>query len=197
MRPYNSERRAKAVQQSRERAIEAFIALSGRMTLDDITLDRVAQATGVTVRTLQRHFDNKEHLVREAHETILRSISERLVDETPGSHAFVGRIVRHMEQIGDYLVRFENEASNYPSLLPDLERGREMRRSALGRMFDAQIQCDAKTRERTLKALYVVSDVYAWKILRRDIGLSTADTEALLRDMVEAVLKHIPSLRSE
>ncbi|MEQ6333659.1 TetR/AcrR family transcriptional regulator [Sphingobium sp. MK2] len=196
MRTYNSELRAQAVQRSRERAIQAFIALSGEMTLEEITLDRVAQATGVTVRTLLRHFEGKEHLVREAHDTILRSIDQRLIEDTPGSQSFVGRIVQYMEQIGDYLVRFENEASNYPSLLPDLERGREMRRAALRTMLDAHIQCDPDVRERTLLALYVVIDVYAWRIVRRDAGLDTEETEFLLKEMVNAVLRHFPYLPS-
>jgi AcrR family transcriptional regulator len=181
-----------AVQKSRERAIQEFITLSGKMSLDEITLDRVAQATGVTVRTLLRHFEGKEQLVREAHETILKSVGEILVEEEPGSHAFIGRIVRFMESAGDYVVRFESEAGNYPSLVSDLEKGRQMRRAALSGMFDANINCDDAARERTLKALYVVTDVYAWKILRRDYGLSMEETQSLLRDLAEVVMKHIP-----
>jgi AcrR family transcriptional regulator len=186
-----------AVQKSRERAIAEFINLSGEMSLDDITLDRVAQATGVTVRTLLRHFDGKEHLVRESHEAILRSIDTILEEDSPGSLGFVGRIVRFMEKAGDYVVRFENEAENYPSLIPDLERGRQMRRAALSVMFDANIKCEKDARERTLKALYVVSDVYAWKILRRDYGLSMEETESLLHDLVEVVMRHIPFVQND
>jgi hypothetical protein len=100
-----------------------------------------------------------------------------------------------MEQVGDYIVRFENEALNFPSLLPDIEKGREMRRTALSRMLDASIQCEGEVRERTLKALYVVNDLYAWRILRRDYGMSPEGTEALIRDMVDAILKHIPFLQ--
>jgi AcrR family transcriptional regulator len=197
VRAYNSEQRNLAVQKSRERAIAEFIVLSGKMSLDEITLEKVAQATGVTVRTLLRHFDGKEHLVREAHETILKSVESILVEEEPGSHAFIGRIVRFMEVAGDYVVRFESEAGQYPSLVADLEKGRQMRRMALSRMFDANIQCDEAARERALQALYVVSDVYAWKILRRDYGLSMEDTQSLLLDLTEVVMKHIPLMSKD
>jgi hypothetical protein len=35
-------------------------------------------------------------------------------------------------------------------------------------------------------------DVYVWKVLRRDRGLSRVDTERSMREMVSALLERIP-----
>jgi hypothetical protein len=40
--------------------------------------------------------------------------------------------------------------------------------------------------------LVVATDVYAWKLLRRDRGLSRSSTEARLKQLVGAVLAHLP-----
>ena len=46
----------------------------------------------------------------------------------------------------------------------------------------------SRDRERLLHALHAATDVYTWKLLRRDIGLSRAETAATMTMLVEGVL---------
>ena len=43
-----------------------------------------------------------------------------------------------------------------------------------------------------LCALYAATDVFIWKLLRRDFGLSRTETERVIRDMVEAIVASWP-----
>ena len=58
-----------------------------------------------------------------------------------------------------------------------------------------------RERERVLSALHAATDVYTWKLLRRDIGLSQAETAATMTMLVEGVLpdgdEHRPLSRRE
>jgi hypothetical protein len=46
-----------------------------------------------------------------------------------------------------------------------------------------------RLRLRRVAELVAVTDLYVWKVLRRDMGLSRADTETAMREMVERVLQ--------
>ena len=42
-------------------------------------------------------------------------------------------------------------------------------------------------------ALYAATDVFSWKLLRRDLGLSRRATQQVITDMVEALLASWPN----
>ena len=44
-------------------------------------------------------------------------------------------------------------------------------------------------RERRVMAFYAATDVYIWKLLRRDFGLDPGQTRAVFRELVEALVK--------
>ena len=39
-------------------------------------------------------------------------------------------------------------------------------------------------RRRRIGQLVAVTDIYSWKVLRRDVGLSRAEVEASLRELI-------------
>jgi hypothetical protein len=44
--------------------------------------------------------------------------------------------------------------------------------------------------ERRLAQLVAVTDIYAWKVLRRDLGLDRDAVEASVRDLAHRILDH-------
>jgi hypothetical protein len=45
-----------------------------------------------------------------------------------------------------------------------------------------------KTRQSALDALVIANDVYTWKLLRRDMGRSKAETKTTMTDMIHSTL---------
>ena len=43
-------------------------------------------------------------------------------------------------------------------------------------------------RRHAIHALHAATDVYTWKLLRRDLQLSRADTERIMRELVDGIL---------
>jgi AcrR family transcriptional regulator len=67
-RPYRMVARAEAAARTRERILDAVIALASERFVEDIGLADIAEAAGVTVQTVLRHFDGREALLTAAAE---------------------------------------------------------------------------------------------------------------------------------
>ena len=72
------------------------------------------------------------------------------------------------------------------SLLDDARAGHQ---DWLRRMFGARLPAPPTARRRAVNALHAATDVYTWKLLRRDLGLSRADTEQTIVQLVEGILE--------
>jgi hypothetical protein len=46
--------------------------------------------------------------------------------------------------------------------------------------------------KRKLAQLTAVTDIYMWKVLRRDLGLSRREVEASLRDLIDKIVELRP-----
>ena len=56
-------------------------------------------------------------------------------------------------------------------------------------MFGDRLPTTPAARKRAVHALHAATDVYVWKLLRRDLGLSRTETEKTMADLVVGVLK--------
>ncbi len=177
-RPYRMQTRADRAAETGRRILEAFLALFAERWLDQLTLDEVAARAGVTVQTVLRRFGSKEGLIAAAGElAYARAGAQR--DEAPvGDIAgAIGNLMVHYEEVGDRVLRLLAQEERWPALRPLADAGRAGHRAWVERQFAP-----------VLPALVAVTDVYIWKLLRRDQGLDRAQTEAALRDMVGALL---------
>ena len=84
------------------------------------------------------------------------------------------------ETSGDALVRLLALEERVPSLQPLLAHGRESHREWVETMFGAP---------ELAAELVVATDVYTWKLLRRDQGLNRDETVASILKIVEALLE--------
>jgi hypothetical protein len=69
-----------------------------------------------------------------------------------------------------------------------LETGRAAHRAWLEAIFGARLPDHAATRRRSLHALHAATDVYSWKLLRRDLGVSRSEAERTIVQLVEGIL---------
>ena len=70
-----------------------------------------------------------------------------------------------------------------------VEFGRARHVAWLEETFGAALPPSGPARRRAVAALYAVTDVGTWKLLRRDLGRSRADTAAILRSLLRAAVE--------
>jgi AcrR family transcriptional regulator len=179
-RVYRMRARAASTDATRARIRHAALELFLSRWYDEVTLAEVADAAGVTVQTVRNHFGSKDGLLTEAGEE-MRARVQRQRDVAPGDvDAAVAAVARDYEQTGDGMVRLLALEARVPALAPRLAEGRAWHRDWVRRTFGAS--------EEALPMLVVATDVYTWKLLRRDQALGPAETEAAMRRLVRSIL---------
>jgi AcrR family transcriptional regulator len=196
-RTYTMRARAAAVEETRRRILDATFALSSDRLISDINLDAVARRAEVSVQTVLRQFGSRAGLFEATAQHAARLVvAER--EAPPGDvGAAVRVLVDHYERRGDNTVMMLAQESADPVVAGVVQNGRAMHRTWVVDVFGPLLGTrggtknedpDRDARERAIDLLVVATDVYAWKLLRRDRGLSRAETEQRMRRLVEAVL---------
>ncbi|WP_432493078.1 TetR/AcrR family transcriptional regulator [Kineococcus gypseus] len=188
-RSHRTGRRARSVERTREAivtaAAEAFLA----RPYDEVRLVDVARAAGVTQQTLINHVESKENLLLVAMLHLGQELLAQRGPIAPGDAAGAVRaLVAQYERYGDANVRFLALEPRLPALAGALRHARAEHTRWLEGVFGAHLPVGAAPRRRALAALYAVTDVGTWKLLRRDLGHSRATTSAVLLSMLRAVL---------
>jgi AcrR family transcriptional regulator len=182
--------RAASAAETRERIADATTELVRRRWYDEITLKDIAEAAGVSLQTVVNHFGTKEAVFAATLERPIPAAMATRLDAVPDDvEGAVGLLVADYEFAGDGIVRVLALEERFPSLRPALERGRNVQRRWLADTFPAALAGLAgKARERRIDLLACATDVYTWKLLRRDRGLGQTETTAAIRELVEAVV---------
>lgn len=189
-RPYRMQVRANRAAETSQRILEAFLALFAERWLDQLTLNEVAARAGVTVQTVIRRFGSKEGLIAAAdalvHAEAAAQRNEAPDDDIDGA---IHNLVTHYEAMGDRVLRLLAQEERWPSLKSVADAGRVGHRAWVeGKFAPFLTGRENATRARLVAMLVSVTDVYVWKLLRRDQGLDRDTTEAALRDLVTALL---------
>jgi AcrR family transcriptional regulator len=189
-RPYRMRARAEAAEATGGRILEAAIALGPELISDLAPLEEVASRAGVTVRTVIRRFGSKEGLIAAAAEEVRSRVEGQRGEAPVGDIAgAVGNLVEHYEEWGDSTLRMLAHEDRYPAVREHTDRGRAGHYEWVERTFAPFLEGRAgRDRERLKAEMVAVCDLYVWKILRRDLGLDRAQTEAALVEMLTALV---------
>ena len=189
-RPYRQAARAEAAAETSRRIVEAFVECTGDCWFDEITLEDVARRAGVSVRSVIRLYGGKEGLIKAIVEQIAPGISAaRTV--VPGNVAgAVAATFDLYEAHGDKVMRSLAQESRYPALAPLLDHGRKEHRRITEEIFAPWLTPLPKTeRANAVDALVVATDIYVWKLLRRDMGRPVAQSKAAMTRLINAILR--------
>jgi len=182
--------RAAKAEATKARIRAATIALYQEMAVEDFTLDDIAARAETTVQTVLRIFGSKEDLFYDAlHEMAAGGFFLR--STPPGDvKAAVAAIFELYESVGDLVIRHLADEARHPAALKlFLEQGRDNHRDGVKTAFAPQLErVTGAARAELLEILSVTTDVYVWKVLRRDRGLSRAAAEAIVCRMINGVL---------
>ncbi len=189
-RPYTQTSRAQAAEATAQRIIEAFIARLMTEWFDEITLDAVAADAGVTVQTIIRRFGGKEALLAAAVPVFGDQVrARRAVPAGAPLPAIITALLDDYEVSGDAVIRLLAIELRFPVLNDYLNVGRTGHRQWVADAFaPALAKLPPASRERTLDALIIATDVFTWKLLRRDMHRSRDLTAATLQQLIAGAL---------
>lgn len=190
-RPYHQKARAAAAADNTRRILDAAEALFSERLYDHVTLEDVARLAGVGVQTLIRRYATKEALVRGVSEAVGARVQEQRGQAPTGDLAGIVRnLADHYEATGDVTLRVLSQEDRVEPFREATEKGRRMHREWVERVFAAQLD-GLRRAPRDLRTVQLVAicDVYVWKVMRRDQGVTRAQYETALMQMIDGLDK--------
>ena len=188
-RPYRMRARAEAAAETGQRILEAVIELHRERFFDQVSLEDIAERAGVTVQTVIRRFGSKEQLIEAAAEEGTRQVTHQREQAPVGDiEGAVKNLIEHYEEWGDTALRLLAQEERVPAFRPVTDAGRAFHYEWVERTFAPLLaKRTGMARRRLLAELIAICDVYFWKLLRRDVGLSREQTELAIRETILAL----------
>jgi AcrR family transcriptional regulator len=193
-RPYRMQARARSKEATRLAILEAVEVAFEELLYDEITLAAIAERAGVSVQTVLRHFDNKEavFLASFVH-TGGKMARDRGVLPVGGLDEIVDSLVDHYEKYGNRILRMLSQEDREPTLKQIADLGRLYHVEWCKQAFAATLEgLKGADRERRVAQFATGTDVYVWKLLRWDQGLSRPQAKLAMRELLEP-LTEVPS----
>lgn len=186
-RPYKMRARADATEATREKIVAAGEAAFEELPVDEITLAWVAKRAGVSVQTVIRHFGTKEGVFMAVLQHAAMEMGpDRYVEPGADVKEIVGTLVDHYEKFGDRVLRMLSQEGRVPELALLADLGRAYHLEWCKQAFHPGLKgLRGARRQRRIVQLVAITDIYTWKILRRDRGLSVAQTKLAIRELIE------------
>lgn len=177
--------RAEAAAATGERILDAVTELFWERPTDQIVLSEVARRAGVTVQTVIRRFGNRDELLgAAAARQFARTVGERRTPADDPATA-VDVLLDHYEAQGRGVLRLLAAEESSPALARFADRGRRLHVDWCEHAFGSALAgLDGDDRARRLAQVVAVCDVYTWKLLRLDAGLSRDQTRLALLELL-------------
>jgi AcrR family transcriptional regulator len=192
-RPYSMSTRSTSTARTKERILHAVLELSTEKLSVEIVLADVAARSGVTVQTILRHFGSRDGLFDAAVTFATAEVvaeREAPVGDIPEA---VRVIVDHYEARGDWVLSLLGQETTDARIRGITVTGKAVHRRWVQTVFEPFLSTrEAGSRTETVDLLVVATDVYAWKLTRRDAGRSRVETELRMLRLIRAILESPP-----
>lgn len=191
-RGYEQRLRAQKSLDTEERILEEAERLFSHESFDRVTLAAVAEASGVSVPTLQRRFGNKDGLFA----AVGARVRSRVVAQRSPPRSEVGDAVdaaldvllAHYELEGRMVWHLLRQEQDVPQLHDALGEARAVHRAWVEQVFSSSLSSlEGAARDRRADALVAATDLYSWKLLRIDLGRSREQAGLVMKAMARAV----------
>src|SRR6266702_4728477 len=176
VRPYRMRARAEAAEKRTARILDAAVQLWRERWYDEITLEDLVARSGVSASTILRRFGSKEEI-----------LAAVIAADPLG-------VVRGRDRIAvgdvDAAVRDLALEERIPAIGQAVRRGRALHRDFCARVFSAWLpRRRGPAYDRRLAQFIVATDVYTWKLLRRDHGLGRAEAARAMRELLDRLMQ--------
>jgi len=186
-RSYTMRARAESTSKTRDRILDAAIALSQERLSLEIVLADVAERAGVTVQTVLRHFGSRQGLFEQAQARQIARVRAERTTPLGDSASAVRTIVIFYDRLGEWSLRLQAQEHSDESSRRRVELGRRLHRDWVEEVFAPQL-AGRSDRKELVDLLVVSTDLLTWKILRRDGGMDRSTTCKRMLRLVRAVL---------
>lgn len=193
-RGYRMAARADAAARTAEDILAATAQLWRERPLDEITLAAIAERAGVSVRTVIRRFGSRNGVIAAAIEAdasgIVAERDQAAAGDVEGALAI---LLAHYERDGDAVLRTLALEETVPEAKAIAAAGRAGHRAWCARIFGPHLPPPGNDdHDVRLDALVAATDLYVWKLLRRDLGRSLEETTKVMRTLVDGLLSPPP-----
>lgn len=188
-RNYVMRSRAESAEQTRQRALSATVSLAGEKPFSTIVLPEVAARAGVSVQTVLRQFGNRDGLLDAATNYVGRQLHSANPIIPGDVAAALDALFDHFENRGDVIIMLLGQEGwdRRAQSLTDSER--DAHRAWVATAFSPQLAGrSSRARTELIDMLVVATDVYTWKLLCRDRGLTRQQAQNRVSRIVTAIL---------
>jgi AcrR family transcriptional regulator len=187
-RTYDMRTRQQAKDATRDAIINAAIDTFQAERTFSITLPAVADRADVTVKTVLRHFGSRDALIDVAWQRLFDEIRAEREPPPDDPATALNVLIEHYERRGTMVLTTLASEDNDRRARRMNSAGRAGHRAWVEQVFSARLPEHPAERSRVIDVLVVATDVYAWKLLRHDRGLSVGDVADRMLLMTEALL---------
>jgi AcrR family transcriptional regulator len=188
-RKYNMSRRASAAAHTRERIVEATLALHGEQGIAATSYDDIAARAGVGVGTVYRHFPSLDELIPACGAATL----ERIAPPDPAAaNSLIARLdtpaARIERLVAEAFALYERGAlqlhaiRNEPGVHPNVAEAGDAVEASLGALIDAALE-PATVTPADRAVVRAMIDLGTWQAMR-DQGLGPEDAVAAVSGML-------------
>lgn len=188
-RTYSNAGRARAAEATTRSILKATIELYWQTPIEDLTLAMIADRAGVTVQTLHRKFGTRDDLLAAAAEAEAVVVDSQLSTARAGDPAGSVRVlIEHYEEYGDGVIKLLSDESRLSTIAEIVAHGRKVHADWCELVFAEELAAAPRAnRARRRAQLIALTDVYSWKVLRRDCGLTPTETEQAILEQIQAL----------
>lgn len=181
--------RGLSAEATRSRILQATLELATEKLTVEIVLADIAARAGVTVQTILRHFGGREGLF----DAVVLFGAVEIVAERVAPVGDIAEAVRvvvdHYETRGDWSIALLGQETSDERIRGVTALGKQTHRDWVLAVFAPQLaEIGPFTGGAIADLLTVATDVYTWKLLRRDRGLGRSEVEQRMHYLVDAIV---------
>jgi len=188
--PYNNTRRLIGAENTKIEIIKAFGNLWSRHSIKDITLDMVAKEAGVTTKTILRKFESKDGMINESLFYLATEIKgERTLATVGNIDEILKALLSNYEKMGEAAIRTINLESELEIARQIGAKGRALHRDWCIQMFSPYLPNEQSADyEIQLTSFIAATEIYLWKLMRKDLKLSKGQTFSIFKNLVKGLI---------
>ena len=186
-REYDNSGRAERAAETAARILKAAEDLIRETPLAELTLNAVAERSDVSVQTVIRKFGGWEGLLQAVAQSVRARVQTQRTSVDAGDvEGAVDNVLEHYEAEGELILRLLSQEAKSPFAAQAAGEGRAFHRRWVETVFGPHL--GGGDRERQVDALVVATDLYTWRLLRRDLGRELRDVRAVMLRLVRSSL---------
>lgn len=183
--------RAKKVSRNERKIMNAATQLWKDLSIREITLDSIADMAEVSVRTLIRKYGSKEGLIEECIKKDAGEIEKRRNEAEVGNIPnIIDHLMHEYEEFGNAIIRTLAVEDDLKIAKRLVQEGRRYHMNWCAHVFSPFLpEEDEKTYNEKLLSFYAATDLYLWKLIRKDLQQSKESCKAVYLNLILGLSK--------